>query len=290
MPTIDSNARWFSRAVYVLPIIVVGLGVGGAIGGFAGFAIDNTLTVPPRQDIADATSRHGAAATTAPVRPIQAVPLATALANTVPATMSAATPATPSQAPTIPTVPTPTVQSRLAPWPDALTRSQPAAPVAAQAAPPSPALAAAAVTPNAQANDATRPAAPDAALEPRAVAAPDVKAVPAKRLSRQVRPNNTVAATAARIAPVYDYYGNGADAASQSGRPTAPDAYRRRSGPSARYNGETHHGVATATRVPRQFQDSAALPEGRQSAVPAMPPQPPPIGGLFGGGNRYDGR
>jgi len=46
----------------------------------------------------------------------------------------------------------------------------------------------------------TRPAAPDAALERRAVAAPDVKAVPAKRLSRQVRPNNTVAATAARIA------------------------------------------------------------------------------------------
>jgi hypothetical protein len=155
-------------------------------------------------------------------------------------------------------------------------------------------------TPNVQANDATRAAATEAT--PRADAAPqspqsDVKATQAKRRSGHARrSNNLDAAAAARTQPVYDYYGDGdryrdgADAAPQSGHPTTPDPYRRRTGPGAKYNGEAHHGVVTATRVPRQLQDSADRRDEPQSAVPATPPQPPPplFGGLFGGGDRYD--
>jgi hypothetical protein len=293
MPAIYSNSRWPSRAVGVFPIVAVGLGLGAAIGGFAGFAVESALIGPP-QDIADA-SRRGAAGTTVPVQPVQPVPLATPQANPAAATIfaTASPEATTSQAPAIPTV-----QSPLTPWPDALTRSYPAAPAAAEATPPAPAPAA--VTPNAQANDATRPSA-TAAAQPRAGSASDVKTTPAKRLARRAHPSNNVAAAkATRIQPVYDYYGNGyrygdgyrygngADATSQSGRSTAPDVYRRYTGYSAGYNGKKYIGAVTTTRVYRQYQDSVNLGYGPRPAAPP-PPQPPPLfGGLSGGGDRYD--
>src|ERR1700744_960948 len=125
MPGAYPDFGWLDRAVRLLPVVAVALGIGGAIGGFSMFAVDSALTPPPPQA---GSASHQASATPSFTSPVP-------LTNAAPLSKSVRTIDVPGDGPDA----APTEPGSTNVWPDPLFRAQDQKPAAPGATPQPPA-------------------------------------------------------------------------------------------------------------------------------------------------------